>query len=153
MTTRSIGAATARTAQPKDGSAVDAVFDRYPQDVRARLLALRALILATAAGTPGVGVIEETLKWGQPSYRATQPSSGTTIRIDQLKPSGRHYALYVHCQTDLIASFRLLYPDELTFLGRRAVVFDADEPLPEAALRHCIALALTYHARKRSGRD
>jgi len=67
--------------------------------VRQRLLALRWLILDTAAATAGVGRIEEALKWGQPSYLTTNPKSGSTIRIDQVPPGG--YALYVHCQTNL----------------------------------------------------
>ncbi|MGI9414318.1 MAG: hypothetical protein ACR2PM_11650 [Hyphomicrobiales bacterium] len=47
---------------------VRAVFDSYPKQTRDRLLALRGLILDTAARTEGVGALEETLKWGQPSY-------------------------------------------------------------------------------------
>ena len=46
--------------------AVEAVFDAYPEPARGRLMALRRLILETAAATEGVGPLEETLKWGQP---------------------------------------------------------------------------------------
>ena len=60
----------------------------------------------------------------------------------------RRYAVYFHCQTDLVETFRELYP-ELRYGGNRSILLDAGEKLPEAALRHCIALALTYHARKR----
>jgi len=51
---------------PKAGpdAAVPAIFDGYPKPLRARLLALRKLILDTAKTTKGVGAIEETLKWG-----------------------------------------------------------------------------------------
>ena len=42
-------------------------------------------------------------------------------------------------------SGRQLYRDELTFGGNRSILLEADQPLPKAALRHCIALALTYH--------
>ena len=55
-------------------------------------------------------------------------------------------------QSGLVEAFRALYPDEMTFEGNRAIVFGADEPVPEAALRHCIALALTHHRRKRRRR-
>jgi uncharacterized protein DUF1801 len=127
--------------------AVEAVFRAYPDKIRERLLALRRLILDTAAGTDGVGPIEETLKWGQPSYLTAKPKSGSTIRIDHLPP-GR-YALYVHCQTNLIATFREIYPTELAYGGNRSILLDAAAKPPEAILRHCIALALTYHARKR----
>ena len=73
-------------------SAVDDVFQSYPRAARAKLGALRKLILATAARTQGVGEIEETLKWGQPSY-LTKSKSSTTIRID--RHGERHYALFV----------------------------------------------------------
>ena len=31
----------------------------------------------------------------------------------------------------------------------RAILLDANATLPEAELRHCVALALTYHLRKK----
>ena len=40
------------------------------------------------------------------------------------------------------------YP-ELRYGGNRSILLDASDKLPEAALRHCVALALTYHLRKR----
>jgi Domain of unknown function (DU1801) len=128
--------------------AVETVFGSYPGPVRSKLLALRRLIFDTAGTTEGVGVLEETLKWGQPSYLTTESKSGSTIRIDQVKAEAGRYAVYFHCQTDLVETFRELYP-ELRYGGNRSILLDAGEKLPEAALRHCIALALTYHARKR----
>ena len=119
-------------------SAADAVFDAYPKPVRSKLLALRKLILATAKKTKGVGTIEETLKWGQPAYLC---DGGSTIRIDATKAGG--VALYFICTTDLVARFRELYP-ELSYEGNRAIHLPASGRLPEAALKHCIAMALTY---------
>jgi hypothetical protein len=142
----------ARRAGPSD-PAVDAVFAAYPKPLKARLLALRRLIFGTAAATKGVGALDETLKWGQPSYLTAATKSGSTIRIDQVKASANQYAVYFHCQTDLVATFRELYPNELTYSGNRAVIFNADDAIPETALRHCIALALTYHLRKRKPRS
>ena len=89
---------------------VEAVFARYPAETRQRLLALRQLILDTAAATPGVGRLTETLKGGQISYLKTETGSGTTIRIDA---EGVGVALFVNCRTDLVARYRLLYPDGL----------------------------------------
>ena len=129
-------------------SAVEAVFDAYPKPVRAKLLALRRLILDTARATSGVGALEETLKWGQPSYLTPETKSGSTIRIDQVKAEPGQYAVYFHCQTNLVETFRELYP-ELRYGGNRCILLDAQEKLPEAALRHCVALALTYHLGKR----
>src|SRR5882724_3213235 len=133
--------------------AVDAVFNAYPRPIKAKLLALRRLILDTAKTTKGVGALEESLKWGQPSYLTTETKSGSTIRIDQVKPAPGQYALYFHCQTDLVETFREIYP-ELNYGGNRSILLSAEDRLPEAALRHCVALALTYHLNKRKmGRD
>ena len=129
-------------------AAVDAVFDTCPKLVRTRLLVLRRVIFDTAKATKGVGALQETLKWGQPSYFTAETNSGSTVRIDRVKASGNQYAVYFHCQTNLVETFRELYP-ELRYSGNRAILLDAKEKLPEAELRHCVALALTYHLRKR----
>src|ERR1700732_485179 len=131
--------------------AVDAVFRAYPAPIRARLLALRRLIFDTAKTTKGVGRLEETLKWGQPSYLTAETKSGSTIRIDRVKSGAKRYAVYFHCQTDLVETFRELYPTELSFGGNRSMLLEAGDELPHAALRHCIALALTYHLNKTQG--
>jgi len=134
---------------PQDPS-VEAVFAAYPAALRAALLGLRRLILETAAATPGVGPLTEALRWKQPSYLTEQSKSGTTIRIDAVKGSDDAYALYVNCKTTLLESYRHLYPDAFRYEGQRAVLFSAKAPPPEAALRHLVALALTYHQAKRT---
>jgi hypothetical protein len=129
--------------------AVDAVFAAYPKPLRARLLALRRLIFDTAKTTKGVGALQETLKWGQPSYLTPETKSGSTVRIDQVKSATNQYAVYFHCQTDLVETFRELYPKELRYGGNRSILLNAQDEIPEAPLRHCVALALTYHLNKR----
>ena len=123
---------------------VEAALAAYAPPVRAALLKLRKIITGTAAKMDGVGALEETLKWGQPAYLA---KGGSTIRIDALKNDPRRVAMYFICTTDLIATFRDLYPD-LTYEGNRAILLDTRKKLPEDALRHCISLALTYKSRK-----
>ena len=130
--------------------AVAAVFSAYPKPLQTRLLALRRLILDTARVTKGVGALQETLKWGQPSYLTTETKSGSTVRIDQVKAVPNQVAIYFHCQTDLVATFRELYP-ELRYGGNRSILLSARDKLPEAELRHCVGLALTYHLKKRTG--
>src|SRR5215468_2744218 len=139
-------AAAGRAAKPD--AAVDAAFDACPAPVKTKLLALRRLILDTAKQTKGVGRIEEALKWGQPSYLTAETGSGSTIRIDRVKSADNQVAVFFHCQTDLVDTFREFYP-KLSYSGNRAILLDADKKLPEAELRHCVALALTYHLRKR----
>ena len=125
-------------------------FDAYPPDIGARLRRLRDLIRETARETDGVGPLEETLKWGQPSFLTSESGSGTTVRIDRLKSRPDEYGLFVHCQTSLLDTYRQLYPDDLTFDGNRCLRFRVDEEPPEDVLRHCIALARTYHRNKRT---
>lgn len=129
---------------------VEAVFAGYPAALRRHLLALRTLIFETAQNTEGVGPLQETLKWGQPSYLTAESKSGSTIRIDRAKKGEGNYAAYFHCQSGLVPLFEELYRDELQFDGKRAILFDPDEPLPEEAVRHCFALALTHHLRKKA---
>src|SRR6201989_556983 len=129
-------------------AAIDAVFKAYPPSTKAKLLALRRLILDTARSTKGVGRIEEALKWGQPSHLTAETGSGSTSRIDRVKSADNQVAVFFHCQTGLVDTFRELYP-KLSYSGNRAILLDADKKLPEAELRHCVGLALTYHLRKR----
>jgi uncharacterized protein DUF1801 len=151
FTTRPSGS-VAKVRAVRAGSAaaaISAVFDSYPKPVGARLRALRKLILDTARKTEGVGPLEEALKWGQVSYLTSESKSGSTIRIDQVKDAAGQTAIYFHCQTNLVETFREFYP-QLRFSGNRAILLDASERLPEPELRHCVALALTYHLNKRT---
>lgn len=128
---------------------VQAVFDAYPRDIRSHLLSLRALIFEVAAAHDAIGPLIETLKWRQPAYLPAMPRVGTTIRIDALK-DGR-IAMFVHCRTTLVDRFRAAYPGLFTFDGKRAVIFDRGAKLPMEALRHCIAMALTYRVKRLAG--
>ena len=92
---------------------IRAKFNSYPAGVRAKLMILRQLIFDTAQSLDGVGGLEETLKWGQPSY-LTQSKNGSTIRIDCLK-NDDGYAMYFHCQTNLVETFRELYPTQMNY--------------------------------------
>lgn len=106
------------------------------------------MIFEVAMKTPGVGRLQETLKWGEPAYVTAESGSGSTIRINQRKGSEDEYAIYFHCQTTLIDTFRALFPDAFAFEGNRAIVFRKEQTVPKKELRHCIHMALTYHQRK-----
>jgi hypothetical protein len=149
-TSKNLGKPKAATKDRSPATAVDKVFAAYPQPAKAKLLALRRLILATAKATRGIGRVEEALKWGQPSYLTPETKSGSTVRIDHV--AGKQVAIYFHCQTDLVATFRELYPDQWSYGGNRCILLNVEDRIDEAALRHCIALALTYHLNKRNAR-
>jgi Domain of unknown function (DU1801) len=131
--------------KPFANAAVARAFEAYPPNMRRKLLALRALILKTAASTEGVGEIEETLKWGEPAYLTSQSGSGSTVRIDWKGSKPGEYAMYFICQTSLVETFRTLFPGEFRFEGNRAIVFTESESIPKDALAFCISAALTYH--------
>ncbi len=127
---------------------VATVFNEYPPFFRKRLMALRSLILKTAKSLPEIGELEETLKWGEPSYLPKKKNIGTTVRIHWLESKPHQYALYFNCQTNLILKYKKKYPHLFNYEGNRAVVFTKDDELPVKALKDCIAMALTYHLKK-----
>jgi Domain of unknown function (DU1801) len=133
---------------PFENAAVDLVFQGYPPQMRKNLLVLRELIFQTAASTPGVGRIKETLKWGEPAYITEESRTGSTVRIAWKKSIPTQYAMYFNCQTNLVSRFRKRFPAELKFEGNRAIVFSQTDKVPNDALAFCIAEALTYHRYK-----
>lgn len=128
---------------------VASVFDSYPEEIRIKLLNLRRLILETAASIEAVGEIEETLKWGEPSYLTPITKSGSTIRIAWKQSQGQRYSIYFKCTANLVPAFKEKYPNDFAFGGNRSIDFNIDDTVPEEKLRKCIALALTYHLNKR----
>ena len=120
---------------------VNAKFEAYPENVRAHLLDLRQLIMAVAADE-NLGDVEESLKWGQPSYRT---KDGSPLRIDWKPKVPEEYAMYFNCSTRLVDTFRELHRDELQFQENREITFNLGENLPEQAVRQCISIALKYH--------
>lgn len=121
------------------------VFEQYPTEVRPQLLALRALVLQAAADTPGLTRLEETLKWGEPSYLAKK---GSTVRLDWKRRTPDQYALYFKCTSRLVSTFREVFAERLRYEGDRAIVFRLDERVPGECLKRCIGAALRYHAVK-----
>lgn len=128
---------------------VSRVFDRYPPDVRRQLLRLRKIILATAAATPGVGKIEETLRWGEVAYVTTETGSGSAVRIGWKRTKPGQYAMYFHCQTNLVETFRAMFPKTLQFEGNRALLFGLKNRIPVRDVAYCVAAAFTYRLSKR----
>lgn len=116
-------------------------FHTYPDEIKPKMLFLRQLILETAE-MEKIDHVEETLKWGEPSYLY---KSGSTIRIDWKESAPNQYAMYFNCRTILVETFKEIYSDQFTFEGKRAIVFGVDEKIPVENLKHCISLALNYH--------
>ena len=92
--------------------------------------------------TEDVNALEETLKWGEPSYLT---KGGITLRMDWKDRALDRYEMYFNCNTSLVDTFKEVYGDVFTFEGNRAIVFGETDELPVAELKHCVSLALTYH--------
>ena len=118
------------------------VFDGYPEHMRKKMMRLRQLVLDTTLETEGVDALEETLKWGEPSYLT---KGGSTLRIAWKDRAPDQYAIYFNCNTSLVDTFKEVYGDVFTFEGNRAIVFGETDELPVDALKQRISLALTYH--------
>lgn len=121
---------------------VEEVFNKYPEDVRRKLMRLRQLILDTASESEIENKLDETLSWSEPSYKT---KSGSTVRIDWKESQPDQYAVYFTCTTSLVETFKKLYGDKFQFEGNRAIIFNLSDEIPELELKHCISLALTYH--------
>ena len=124
--------------------AVAETFQNYPPKIGAALMNLRRIITETAKEL-NIDPLEETLKWGQPSYLN---KNGSTLRIDHLKSQKDSYAMFFHCQTKLIDTFKEIYPDDFKYDGNRAILFRLGESFSEDKLKHCVELSLHYHKLK-----
>lgn len=116
-------------------------FDSYPKNIRLKLTAIRKLVYKIAKEEK-ITDLEETLKWGQISYLC---KTGSTIRMDWLSKEPDKYALYFNCKSKLIETCKELYPNLGEYSGNRQLTFELGKAVPEAELRHCLILALTYH--------
>lgn len=131
--------------QTKDAQSV---IDAYSDQVSDRLYVLRQLILDCAEEVESITKLEETLKWGEPSYLAKK---GSTIRIDWKAKAPDQYALYFKCTSKLVSTFREVYGDIFEYENNRALIFQLDQKLPKkliVPIKQCIKAALTYHTIK-----
>lgn len=136
------------TRTPFENEQVKRVFDAFSRQQRTPLLKIREWIFQQASRSSRIGRIEETLKWGEPSYLTPESRSGSTIRLGVY--DDEHIALYFNCQTSLVEDFRTRYGHMLAFAKNRAVVIKSETPLPEAEIRACIDSALLYHVNRKS---
>jgi hypothetical protein len=57
-----------KNLQIKTNPEVELIFNNYPNSVQNKMSKLRELIIEAAMGVDGMTKLEETLKWGEPSY-------------------------------------------------------------------------------------
>ena len=134
-------------SRPFSNPKIKNIFDSFDPNVRKIILQIRDLIFTIGAEIDTVGEVTESLKWGEPSYAPLKQRVGSPIRLNQLKDKNK-FALYFNCQSNLIPTFKQLYPSTFNFEGNRSIVFDINNKVPIKELEHCLSIALTYHINK-----
>jgi len=120
-------------------------FDGYPEHVIPVLQNLRELIMEAASELDSRHPVQETLKWNEPAFLM---KGGSTIRMGWKEGNPDFVALYFSCNTKLVETFRQVFGDHLNYEGKRALLFNIRETLPEDIIKLCASTAFTYHSRK-----
>ena len=121
---------------------VELKFKSYPKKIKTKLNYLRDLIIETATEIETIEEIEETLKWGEPSYLVKK---GSTLRMDWKSKTPNQYAMYFKCTSKLVPTFKAVYGDLFRYEKNRAILFDINDKIPKKELKECIKMTLTYH--------
>lgn len=121
---------------------VDAIFANYPKSVQKQMQQLRELVRETATEMEEVSNLEESLKWGEPSFIT---KNGSTLRMDWKEKTPDQYALYFQCSSRLVDTFKVVYNQTFQFEGKRAIVFQLNQAIPKDELKECIKATLRYH--------
>jgi len=114
----------------------------YPDSVRDNLLYLRKLVHDTAHEVTEITELEETLKWGEPSFLT---KNGSTLRMDWKQKTPDQYAMYFKCTSRLVETFKVVFADHFTYQKNRAIVFNLTQKVPAKELKQCIKATLLYH--------
>ncbi len=87
----------------KTNPEVEFVFANYPDAVRDKMFRLRKLVIETAKEIDDLSILEETLKWGEPSYLT---KNGSTLRMDWKLKTPNQYAMYFKCTKSTCRNFQ-----------------------------------------------
>lgn len=120
---------------------VTTTLSNHPKKIGKKLLQMRELIHSVGQEIPEVQCVDESLKWGQPSFAHNPKKIGSSIRLDR-KDDG--VSLYFICTTTLVEDFKEVYPETFNYVGNREIHIKMDDEFDEDALKHCIAMTLTY---------
>lgn len=126
----------------KTNPKVNQVFANYPETVQDKMQFLRELVIETAEELEGIDELEETLKWGEPSFVT---KNGSTLRMDWKEKTPDQYAMYFQCTSRLVDTFRMVFDHTFQYEGNRAIVFRLNQKIPVLELKACIKASLTYH--------
>ncbi len=119
----------------------------YPERVRPKMQYLRELVIETAEEMPDIKELDETLKWGEPSFTS---KIGSTLRMDWKEKTPNQYQLYFSCSSRLVETFKSIFGDLFEYEKNRAIIFKMDEEIPVVEVKECIAATLMYDKLKNS---
>lgn len=125
----------------KTDSAFESKLDNYPDNIRDKMRYLRSLIRETAQEME-ISSLEETLKWGEPSFLTKH---GSTLRMDWKAKTPDQYALYFKCTSRLVETFKVVHSHTFKYEGKRAIVFGIEQLIPVSEVKQCIEATLQYH--------
>ncbi len=117
-------------------------FASYPDFVRDKMHILRALVHESASELPEITKLEETLKWGEPSFLTR---NGSTLRIDWKPKNPDQYAVYFKCTSRLVETFKIVFGNLFDYEKNRAILFQLNQNVPTSELKKCIKASLLYH--------
>lgn len=120
--------------------------NNYPENIQDKIQNLRKLVHESAEEIDSKFILNETLKWNEPSFIS---KDGSTLRMDWKPKNPKQYAMYFQCSTRLVETFRIVYKNIFKFEGNRAILFDLDEKIPKSELKDCIKATLNYHKVKK----
>jgi hypothetical protein len=124
---------------------VQQIFSQYPAAVSSDLESLRALVYEEAEMS-SITDLQETLKWGEPSYVC---KNGSTLRMDWTEKGSDFVSIYVNCNSKVMSLFLDEHPDALQTVGQREIRLPVGKQWPEDAIRSLIHIALNYHRIKK----
>ncbi len=118
----------------------------YPKQVRPKMQYLRELVIQTAKEIPEIEELEETLRWGEPSFVT---KIGSTLRMDWKEKTPHQYQMYFKCTSRLVETFKVVFGDLFEYENNRAIVFKLGDEIPVVELKKCIVATLKYHKVKK----
>lgn len=122
--------------------AFETKMTNYPDFVRDNMQFLRELVVETAKEIPELEKLEETLKWGEPSFIT---KNGSTLRMDWKKKSPDQYQMYFKCTSRLVETFKTVFDKTFEYENNRAIIFNLNQEVPVKELKQCIQATLMYH--------
>lgn len=120
----------------------EAKLSSYPDFVRDKMAFLRKLVHETAAEVSEITTLDETLKWGEPSFLT---KNGSTLRMDWKQKAPDQYAMYFKCTSRLVETFKIVYGNQFEYEKSRAILFQLNDNIPTQEIKECIKATLMYH--------